>query len=257
MRLIIDGPYLAHRSYEAPYNLSNSDGKDSTMIYTFFKSLTKMINERHPSQVLVTWESHGTPSWRRQLLPSYKPEKPILPSYMEQLKDIQTVLYDLAIKQYYSPTNEADDVISMLIDKTTHNLIFTVDKDIFQLVDDSIPVEILCRGIVYNEELTIEKFGVEPNHIPLYLALLGDVSDNIPGIKGIGKVTARKIIKNKTISDLSNFKRKKIDLYHTLTKLNNKGELIELIPKVKRPKDEILEKYELKDFKLERQRRLF
>jgi len=151
-----------------------------------------------PETVAVCWESHGTPSWRRQLYADYKPAGTIDPDYLEELADIKILLHLLNIKQFYAPANEADDVLCTLVTKHTEHksvVIFTRDKDIMQLVTSNIPpVHIYDGKEIFDEMKVFKKFGVFPYQICDYLSLVGDTVDNIPGVNGIGPKKATKLL---------------------------------------------------------------
>jgi len=195
--LLVDGPYLAHRSYDAPYKLTTSNGRDATMIHSFIRSLNSFRKKFKPNQIIVAWESPGTPSWRRKQYPAYKGTRDKLDSqYIYQLNDLQKLLHLLNVNQYNSPTNEADDVIANLTvgEAMDFNnvLIFSSDKDLMQLVD------IYCHMYngkqLYTVDDVKEKFGVLPKYLPDLLAITGDKSDNIEGIEGFGNKKAAKLV---------------------------------------------------------------
>ena len=196
--LLIDGPYLSHRSHCAPYNLTTSTGLNATAIHNFMRSLLSFYKKFKPETVAVCWESHGTPSWRRQLYADYKPAGTIDPDYLEELADIKILLHLLNIKQFYAPANEADDVLCTLVTKHTEHksvVIFTRDKDIMQLVTSNIPpVHIYDGKEIFDEMKVFKKFGVFPYQICDYLSLVGDTVDNIPGVNGIGPKKATKLL---------------------------------------------------------------
>lgn len=250
MRLIVDGPYLSHRSYLAPYKLTTSEGLDSTLIHTFFRSLFKLEKEHNPSEVIFTWEA-GL-SWRRKLLKTYKPPKPPDRSYTQQMVDTKGILSILGYRQVMSLTNEADDCIATLVcQQRVPTNIFTVDKDIMQLITDRIPIRVICNDKTMSEQSVIEKFNVLPSQIPDYLALVGDSSDNIKGITGIGPVKASQLLKEyKTLDHipLTREQREIAFLNRKLTRLNRKAILQEIGPSPL-SLNEYLDKYELKQLK--------
>ncbi len=249
MKMIIDGPYLAHRSFKAPYKLTTSTGLDSTLIFTFLKSLKLLKRKYCPSSVILTWESHGTPSWRRDLLPTYKPHKKVCEDYLVQLEDLQVYLDNMNVPQYYSPTNEADDVIATLL-KDEPTLIFTIDKDIMQLIDDRIPIGVIVKHELFREKEFVRKFNIQPKQMPDYLALVGDKSDNIKGVVGIGKVKSTKLLAKYKIADLIPLtpkQRKIVELNQKLTRLNHNCKLVKKEFCDKMTNEEILEKYEIKE----------
>lgn len=252
-KLIIDAPYLAHRSYLAPYDLSTKHGNSSTMIHGFLNSLNSLNRKFKPGVIEVAWESHGTKSWRRKIYPDYKPSKGVEEDFIEQLKSIQVFLYLIDLKQFYSPHNEADDVIAKLIDNQ-NNLIFTSDKDIFQLIDSN--THIYDGKKIYTEKDAIKKFGIKPKQIPDYLAIKGDKSDNIPGLDGYGPKKSVKAIKEfntmENWIDNQNFDKSTeqlLKMNKTLVTLNKNCHLKELTFDDNRTPEDILDEYDLKRLK--------
>jgi len=246
--LLVDGPYLAHRSYAAPFKLTTSHGLDATIIPTFLRSLLACHKQFQPKETIIAWESHGTPSWRRAANPNYKPKQALDFNFINQVKDLQNLLYLLGIEQYYSPTNEADDVIATLCKSDT--LIYSVDKDLMQLLKQG--VYQWTGKDMFDEFRVVEKFGVKPNQIPDLLAMAGDASDNIQNIKGIGYKKASKYlaqwgsVENIICPELSNQDYQRAIKNKQLTILNKKCELIQLVFNEEKTIDSILTKYELK-----------
>lgn len=256
--LIIDAPYLSHRSYDAPYPLARSDGLKVTQIHSFIRSTIKLNRELNPGKIYITWESHGTPSWRRQLYPDYKPSVKIPDSFIEQRTDIKRLLYKAGVTQYYSPTNEADDVIATLVEKAPVNdkiIIFTVDKDIMQLISDN--VSLYTGKELVERDGVRKKFGVSPSHLGDLLAITGDPSDNIPGVFGYGPKKASKLldeyghIESFSKELIESFKPIQLDLNKKLVTLNHHCELIELEYENSYTIESILDKYELHRLKNE------
>lgn len=262
--LSVDGPYLSHRSFLSPYNLITSTGFNATMIHGFFRSLNALRKQFNPKQIIIAWESYGTPSWRKSLYSSYKQRSSnkisqgfIVHEYVNQLMDIQKLLYLFGVKQYSADENEADDVIATLTKMFDDNiLIFTVDKDIMQLVDN--------RCHVYNgkkifDEISVEKkFFVKPKQIPDFLAVVGDSSDNIKGIDGYGPKKASKIIakygdiESIPISEELGRHKHKLSLNKKLTTLNKDCKLKQILDNESDITDtikSILDKYELSKMK--------
>jgi len=266
--LIIDGPYLSHRSYCAPFHLTTKDGLDSTMMHTFMASLKTLKNKFDPKEIIFAWESHGTPSWRRKILPTYKPAKPADNQFIGILKDLKTLLYLLGYKQYMAAQNEADDVIAKLaVGYKQTKIIFTVDKDIMQVVNPL--VHIYTGKEIMTEPKVKEKFGIYPHQIPDLLAIMGDKADNIDGIKGYGPKKALEVLKKygfieKIPTDEPiNVHRVKLLLNKRITQLNAQATLEEITFDTSLTINSILDKYELKkikeninDYKLEEKKSL-
>ena len=261
--LIIDGPYLAHRSRHAPFQLHTSTGMNSTMIHSFMVSLHSLIKKFDPKKVIIAWESPGTKSWRKQLQPDYKPHKLIEQDFFFQMKELQQLLLLLGYKQFTSDTNEADDVIATLIGLLDNLpcIIFTTDKDIMQLITCKIIVVYNGKEIV--DQIDVQnKFGIMPYQIPDLLAIWGDTSDNIEGIKGFGlKKSAKHIVDYGSVENLPDspgftkdlsllyLNRNKILLNRQLAKLKNDCILKPIEKDNNITIDKVLDKYELKKIK--------
>jgi len=257
--LLVDGPYLAHRSYSAPYRLTTSTGLDATMMHSFIRSLNAIRKKFNPREVIVAWESHGTPSWRRDMLQSYKPGKPLDTTFIQSLKDLQILLHLLGITQYMAPNNEADDVIATYVQNHSNEniVIFTVDKDIMQLVNGT--THVYDGHTMYDEAAVLAKFEVLPDRIPDLLALCGDKADNIEGIEGIGIKTAAKIIKEYDCVESIpfptcsytriNLSQRLVLQNKKLTLLNKQCEPKPITPEATTTIEAILDKYELKKMK--------
>ena len=257
--LIIDGPYLFHRAYTAPYELSTSKGINSKAIHNFMISLLAVYKKFQPNKTVVCWESHGTPSWRRQLYPQYKPSGTIEGDFLDQINDTRLLLHLLQIRQLYAPTNEADDVIATLCAKYTDEkstVIYTIDKDMMQLVSDKEPPIHIWDGKNILTEIDVHnKFGVFPYQICDYLSLVGDKVDNIPGVNKIGPKKAVSLLEKydslESIS-LEDLPEKEVSLMEAirakkLVSLNYNAQIKKLYSNhnIDRNIDDILDKYEL------------
>ena len=197
--LLVDGPYLAHRSYYAPYKLTTNTGLSAKMLHSFLRTTLSLYKKFQPNKTIVAWESFGTKPWRNDIHPNYKQQRgAINTDYHEQVKDLQMVLHFLNIEQFYAPENEADDVIATFVFQTyqkfeAFHYIFSSDKDLMQLVDNT--CTFMYDGkTLYDKQTVKEKFRVNPEQIPDLLALWGDVADNIEGIKGFGVAKASKLV---------------------------------------------------------------
>lgn len=258
--LLVDGPYLAHRSYDAPYHLLTSDGRNSTMLHSFIRSLNYLRKQINPKKTIIAWESPGTMSWRKNLDCRYKSTRGTKSDFIEELKDLQKILFLLNIPQYKSPNNEADDVIANFATKAKYPVvIFTSDKDLMQLVNGN--CQVFDGKSFYDAKKVEEKFFVTPDLIPDLLAIAGDKSDNIEGINGFGFKKSAKVIHEfghvenigptcSSMLDWSIFTKEKILMNKKLTLLNPNCYL-EKIPteEVKESLFELLNKYELKSIK--------
>ena len=257
--LLVDGSYLAHRSFDAPYKLITSKGRDSTMIHSFVRTLNSLYKQFKPNHIIVAWESPGTPSWRRELYSAYKRGRGRLNSqFIYQLNDIQKLLFLFDIIQYSAPNNEADDVLAAYMKSNGYCenvLIYTVDKDIMQLVTDGCHIFNDKTKEIFDISKVKEKYGVYPNQIPDLLAIVGDKSDNIEGIEGYGYKKAVKILENYGFiehiptTEVINKFRIKLLLNKKLTMLNSNCWLTPYQYNGHETIESIMDKYELKKMK--------
>jgi 5'-3' exonuclease len=188
----------------------SSHGYQVGGIVGFLKTLHKVINDTHPKAIYVAWESGGS-SRRRSLFSEYKanrkPEKlnrfyeDDIPDTEEnksqQIRTLAKLLKLLPVCQVYVPNCEGDDVIAFLAKRkfaAAKKLIVSSDKDFYQLLDDSIEIYNLHKKIIIKKEDVIKEYKITPQNFALAKAFCGDVSDNIPGIDGIGFKTLVKRI---------------------------------------------------------------
>lgn len=197
----IDGNSLCYRAYYAIPRLSTSKGEPANAVYGVIAMIKKIIKDYAPGGLAVAFDLPGETA-RHKKFAGYKENRPPMPdelsSQMERIKDVVKA-YKIPIfeKQGY----EADDVIATLARKVREKgidvTIVTGDKDAFQLVDEH--VKVLSPNpsgdITYDIQGVSDKFGVSPGQMVDLMALMGDASDNVPGVKGIGKVTAAKLIR--------------------------------------------------------------
>ena len=253
--LLIDGPYLAHRSYCAPFKTTTSTGLESHAILSFMNTLLMLKKKFQPKQTLVAWESYGTPSWRRELYSTYKPPKKPDQSFIDQTKDIMSLLSALHIHLYSAPNNEADDVIAHFTMKYEgmNTVIFTVDKDMMQLIFHN--TDIYNGKQICDINYVVNKFGVHPLQIPDLLANVGDSADNIDGIPKYGYKRASKLLRaNHRLrfipqSTFTSDEWKTLNLNYKLTCLNYDCNPILYKPEKEYTIEEICNKYELDKIK--------
>ncbi len=188
----------------------SSHGYQVGGIVGFLKTLHKVINDTHPKAIYVAWESGGS-SRRRSLFSEYKanrkPEKlnrfyeDDIPDTEEnksqQIRTLAKLLKLLPVCQVYVPNCEGDDVIAFLAKRkfaAAKKLIVSSDKDFYQLLDDSIEIYNLHKKIIIKKEDVLKEYKITPQNFALAKAFCGDVSDNIPGIDGVGFKTLVKRI---------------------------------------------------------------
>ncbi len=195
---LIDGHSYVYRAFYAIKGLTNSKGFPTNAIYGFTNMLLKIIREKEPEGLAVFFDS-PVPTERHRLFGGYKAHRPEMPSDLSlQLPHIRKMISAFHIKVFEVPGVEADDLIGTIAKKAaeeeTKVFIVTADKDMLQLVDDNIKVYDPIKDRVLDEEYVKEKFGVGPERVTQFMALVGDPSDNIPGIKGVGEKTAKELL---------------------------------------------------------------
>lgn len=201
---LLDGMALAYRSHFAfiSSNLKNSEGIPTGPILGFANTLEKLLDEHDPSHIAVAWDTHE-PTFRHEMDEDYKANRPPQP---EELKVgiplIKEMIEGYGIKNIEQDGYEADDIIGTIADKANAEdvdvFLVTPDKDFMQLVHDHITMykpDNKNGGFNFiDREGVRDYFGVYPEKVIDVLAILGDTSDNIPGVKGIGKKGAPKLI---------------------------------------------------------------
>ncbi len=202
--IIIDSYGFFYRAHYAFFKnpLKNQKGQVTSVVYAFLNILFRLFKERDFTKIICTLDSKG-PSFRKKLYNDYKANRPPMPDDLkEQIDIIKKILSYLGIPTVAKTSYEADDIIAsyaLSAPKSDQIAIFSSDKDLLQLVNDHVTVLTNDRKtnlfLELNRDKVIEKMKVAPGQIADYLALLGDTADNIPGVAGVGKVTAEKLIK--------------------------------------------------------------
>ncbi len=195
---LIDGHSYLYRAYHATPYLANSKGLPTNATYAFTNMLRKLLNEKKPDNVIAIFDSK-VPSFREEIFKEYKATRPPMPSNMPvQIPYVKKIIEAMGIPVVEEDGFEADDVIGTLVEKLKEKdvelYLVTGDKDMMQFVSENVFVFDSMKGVVLGEQEVTEKFGVKPSFIPDFLALCGDVSDNIPGVLGIGEKTARELV---------------------------------------------------------------
>ncbi|RUM30571.1 MAG: 5'-3' exonuclease [Aquifex sp.] len=196
---ILDGSSFVYRSFFALPNLSTSKGFPTNAIYGFLRMIFALIKKEKPKYLVVVFDAPAKTK-RQVLYTQYKKQRPKTPDPLKiQIPVLKETLRLAGIPIFEVPGYEADDIIAFLAKKFSNESfrvkIYSPDKDLLQLVSDKVIVVNPMNEEVFNEKKVVEKFGVKPQNIPDYLALVGDKVDNIPGIKGVGPKTAINILK--------------------------------------------------------------
>ena len=225
--ILIDGNNIAYRAFYAiPDNISTSSGIITNAVLGFTSMLLKLIEDQNPDTIICAFDSK-VPTFRHKMFDQYKIHRKKMPDELStQFPLIKEVLDAFGIIYLEKDGFEADDILAAITNNIrgeySNIIIVTGDKDILQLVSNNIKVMGIKRGItdtvMYDPRMVEEKFGVIPERIKDLLALMGDSSDNIPGVPGIGPKTARMLIKKygcieeiyKNINKIENQRLKKL-----------------------------------------------
>lgn len=193
---IIDGSYLLYRSFYAIKPLYTSTGVQTQAIYGFCRALKKIIDDFDPKYLVVAWDSKG-PTFRTNIYAEYKATRQAPPSdLITQKNEIIEILKAIGICQAACQGYEADDVIYSLVkDFSEHQIVLVCpDKDLFQLLSPSVFIFDPFKGRLIDQATYEQEKGIPVAKIAFFYALLGDSSDNIPGVKGIGEKTALALV---------------------------------------------------------------
>ncbi len=197
--VLVDGSYYLFRAYHGMPALSNAEGEPTGAIYGVINMLRKLQKEFIPDYFAVVFDAKGT-SFRNDLYPEYKANRPPMPDELRcQIEPVHRIIRALGIPLLMIDNVEADDVIGTLARNAVAEgfdvTISTGDKDLAQLVNENIRLLNTMSDVVLDREGVISKFGVPPERIIDYLALVGDSVDNVPGVPKVGPKTAAKWLK--------------------------------------------------------------
>jgi len=226
--VLIDGHALLYRAYHAIPSLTTKKGELVNAVFGFINMLLKVIADLEPSHLAVCFD-RPVPTFRHKEYPQYQAQRPAMPQELqEQIEKVREVVEVFKIPIYEKDGYEADDVLGSLARQAGEDtkilrykdtkkkkkkfpnisvpkypsievIIVTGDRDIFQLITDRVKVYAPKKGLsnpeVFNREKFREKYGFEPEQLVDFKALVGDPSDNYPGVSGIGPKTATDLIK--------------------------------------------------------------
>lgn len=202
--MLVDGHSLAFRAYFAlPSTLRAPDGMPIQVVYGFMGMLFRLLEDHRPNWLAVTFDE-GRP-FRHDLYDAYKAGREDIPDDIgAQVTRLRRLLTALEVHQVGGAPFEADDYIATLARRARADrpdasvLVVTGDRDLFQLVDEGThvlyPQKGIREGVIYDADAVTARFGVTPAQLTDFKALVGDPSDNIPGVRGIGEKTAAKLI---------------------------------------------------------------
>ena len=219
---LIDGMALIYRAhYAMVYNqLMTSSGMHTSAVFGFISSLLKIINDEKPDFLAICSDSKE-PTFRHKRYDAYKANRKKMPDELqEQIPLLYNLFHKANIPLLKLSSYEADDILgtfsNKIDNKINHTYIVSADKDLMQLVNDSTSIYSIGNKFkpttIYNEKKVFEKWQIPPNKIIDYLALVGDTSDNVPGVQGVGPKTAVKLINE--FNDVEN-------IYNSLDDIKN------------------------------------
>ncbi|OOY41962.1 DNA polymerase I, partial [Solemya velum gill symbiont] len=194
--VLVDGSSYLFRAYHALPPLTNSKGEATGALVGVINMLRKLIADYQPSNIGVVFDAPGK-TFRNDLYAEYKANRPPMPDDLrEQIKPLHEIIRAMGLPVIIESGVEADDVIGTLAAEATRDgvetVISTSDKDLAQLVSDHVTLVNTMSETKSDRQGVIDKFGVAPEQIIDYLALVGDISDNIPGVPKCGPKTAAK-----------------------------------------------------------------
>ena len=196
--VLVDGSYFLFRAFHALPPLTTSTGLQTNAIRGAISAIQKLMRRIQPTHMAVIFDT-PEPTFRHALSPIYKGDRPSMPSELsEQIPYLHALIRALGIPLHMLPGAEADDIIGTLAKRAEaagHQvLISTGDKDMAQLVTDKVTLEDSFKDKPMDVNGVIEKFGVRPDQMIDYLTLMGDASDGIRGVPGVGAKTAAKLL---------------------------------------------------------------
>lgn len=201
--LVIDGDSFAHRAFHAlPRSIRREDGRPGNLLYGLTSMVVRLWLAEGPRAVVVGWDSLGVPTYRNELLPGYQGGREFDPDLVEQLDLAPGLLGALGAVCVKEAGYEADDVLAAAVaseqERGGSTLVATSDRDAFQLAAPDVTILQPQRGVTelarIGPEGVRERYGVEPEQVPDFIALRGDPSDRIPGARGVGAKTAASLL---------------------------------------------------------------
>ena len=193
--VVIDGNAILHRAYHALPPLTTRRGEPINAVYGLISMLLKVIADLKPEEIAICFDEKE-PTFRKKEYKQYQAQRPQTANELScQFEKARRVINAFGIPVYSKPGFEADDVIGTLASQSKEDVVIvTGDRDILQLVNSKVkvymPISGMSEGKLMGKDEVVEKMGVVPELIPDYKALVGDPSDNYPGVPGIGPKTA-------------------------------------------------------------------
>ena len=202
--LVIDGDSLAHRAYHGlPKTIRRAGGRPAGAIVGFTNMLTRLYETEEPRAVLVGWDTLTVPTYRHEAFAPYQSGRVFDPELLEQLDMLPELVRAFGFAAAKAPGYEADDFLAAAVVAKRRwrspILVVTSDRDLFQLASDRVTLLMPTRGV--SELVRVgpaevrERYDVEPEQVPDFIALRGDPSDKLPGAPGVGPKGAAQILR--------------------------------------------------------------
>ncbi|HEV2340032.1 MAG TPA: 5'-3' exonuclease H3TH domain-containing protein, partial [Patescibacteria group bacterium] len=209
--LLIDGNAILHRAFHAYPPFTDKDGNPTNAIYGFFAMLLKLLEEVLPDYVVICFDK-GAPTFRMTMYAGYHANRPKMKDgLVSQVPILHRALEAIGIPIFGVNGYEADDLLGTLSTQATEQkletIIVTGDRDLLQLINNRVkilmPLVGITKTMLFDEKRVEEKYGIKPSQIIDYKALVGDASDNYPGVSGIGPKSASDLLqKYQTLENL-------------------------------------------------------
>ncbi len=197
---VLDGSSYIYRAYYGVRDVATSGGMPTNAVFGFTRMLLTLLQENRPDYLAVVFDPPREETFRRELYPAYKAHREAMPDdLVPQLPYIRKVLQALNIPALEATGFEADDLLATLARRFAAEgievTVVTGDKDLLQVVGDGISLLDTMKELRSGPREVLDRFGVPPELVPDVLGLAGDVSDNIPGVPGIGEKTAAELVR--------------------------------------------------------------
>jgi 5'-3' exonuclease len=201
--LAVDGDSFAHRAYHAlPASIKRADGQPAGAIVGFTNMLLRLWEAEEPRAVLVGWDTLTVPTYRHEAFEAYQSGRVFDPELLEQLDLLPELVLALGFAAAKAPGYEADDFLGAAVaheeGRGGRVLVATSDRDMFQLASEQTTLLMPRRGVSDIQRIgpaeVRERYGVEPEQVPDFIALRGDPSDKLPGAPGVGAKTAASLL---------------------------------------------------------------
>jgi DNA polymerase-1 len=200
--LVVDGDSFAHRAYHAiPKSIRRTDGRPGNMLFGFSTMLLRLWHDERPRNVLVAWDTLEVPTYRHEALEMYQSGREFEAELLEQLALLPPLIASSGLAVAKAPGYEADDFLGAAVSAEEaagrEVLVATSDRDAFQLASPQTTILQPVRGSAPARIGPVEvreRYGVDPEQVPDFIALRGDPSDRIPGARGIGPKKAAELL---------------------------------------------------------------